>query len=274
MSKSDAALPRCTILKNARLGFSDRILCSLATPALAASRNDIWSQEYWAKKGNVPLFMFRKRLGAPTTGEPPRPVLFLVHGSSVTWRIFDLDTPGHGEYSIMNVFARWGFDVWTMDHENYGKSGRTSGNSDIASGAQDLKTAMEVVERETGRQKAHFMGESSGALRAGLFATLEPERVDRLVLAAFTYKGTESPTLKKRAEQVEHFRTHNMRKCDRAMIESIFTRDKAGTTNPAVGKILADVELQFGDQAPTGTYLDMTANLPVLDPGKCRRLFC
>jgi acetyl esterase/lipase len=77
------------------LGFSARILCSLATPALAASRNDIWSQEYWAKKGNVPLFMFRKRLGAPTTGEPPRPVLFLVHGSSVTWRIFDLDTPGH-----------------------------------------------------------------------------------------------------------------------------------------------------------------------------------
>ena len=52
------------------------------------------------------------------------------------------------------------------------------------------------------------------------------------------------------------------------MIESIFTRDKAGTTDPAVGKILADVELQFGDQAPTGTYLDMTANLPVVDPRK------
>jgi hypothetical protein len=66
--------------------------------------------------------MFRKRLGAPAVGEPPRHVLFLVHGSSVTWRIFDLVTPGHGEYSIMNVFARWGFDVWTMDHENYGKS--------------------------------------------------------------------------------------------------------------------------------------------------------
>ena len=59
-----------------------------------------------------------------------------------------------------------------------------------------------------------------------------------------------------------------MRLRDRAMIESIFTRDKAGTTDPAVGKILADVELQFGDQVPTGTYLDMTANLPVVDPKK------
>ena len=37
------------------------------------------------------------------------------------------------------------------------------------------------------------------------------------------------------------------------MIESIFTRDKAGTTDPAVGNFLADVEPQFGDQAPTRT---------------------
>jgi pimeloyl-ACP methyl ester carboxylesterase len=268
MHKTDIVLPRRTVLISAGLGIGAGILSGLATSAEAAVGPDIWSQDYWAKKGDVPLFMFRKRLGAPTANDPPRPVLFLVHGSSVTWRIFDLETPGHGEYSMMNVFARWGFDVWTMDHENYGKSGRTGGNSNIASGAQDLKAAMQIVVRETGRQKAHFMGESSGALRAGAYATIEPERVDRLVLAAFTYKGTESPTLKKRAEQLEYFRTHNMRKRDRAMIESIFTRDKPGTTDPAVGKILADVELQFGEQVPSGTYLDMTANLPVVDPKK------
>jgi pimeloyl-ACP methyl ester carboxylesterase len=268
MHKTDIVLPRRTVLISAGLGIGAGILSGLATSAEAAAGPDIWSQDYWAKKGDVPLFMFRKRLGAPTANDPPRPVLFLVHGSSVTWRIFDLETPGHGEYSMMNVFARWGFDVWTMDHENYGKSGRTGGNSNIASGAQDLKAAMQIVVRETGRQKAHFMGESSGALRAGAYATIEPERVDRLVLAAFTYKGTESPTLKKRAEQLEYFRTHNMRKRDRAMVESIFTRDKPGTTDPAVGKILADVELQFGEQVPSGTYLDMTANLPVVDPKK------
>jgi len=268
MKESKVVLARRAVLKTAGLGVGAGLLSGAATPAQAASDGDIWSAEYWTKKGDVPLYIFRKRLGAPKAGEAPRPVLFLVHGSSVTWRIFDLDTPGHGEYSMMNVFARWGFDVWTMDHENYGKSGRTSGNSDIASGAQDLKAAMQVVVKETGRQKAHFMGESSGALRAGLYASLEPQHVDRLVLAAFTYKGTESPTLKKRAEQLEYFRTHNMRKRDRAMIESIFTRDKAGTTDPAVGKVLADVELQFGEEAPTGTYLDMTANLPVVDPVK------
>jgi pimeloyl-ACP methyl ester carboxylesterase len=95
-----------------------------------------------------------------------------------------------------------------------------------------------------------------------------PERVDRLVLAAFTYKGTDSPTLTKRAEQLEYYRTHNMRKRDREMVRSIATRDKPGTSELAAVEALADVEMQFGDQIPTGTYLDMTANLPVVDPKK------
>jgi alpha-beta hydrolase superfamily lysophospholipase len=168
----------------------------------------------------------------------------------------------------MNEFARYGFDCWTMDHENYGKSGRTSGNSDIKSGVEDLKAAVEVVTRETGRQKFHFLGESSGAIRAGAYAMVAPERIDRLVLAAFTYKGEGSPTLAKRAEQVDYYRSHNMRKRDRDMIRSIATRDKPGTSDQAAVEALADVEMQFGDQVPTGTYLDMVANLPLVDPRK------
>ena len=229
----------------------------------------IWSHEYWAKKGDVSLYMFRKRAGAPKPGETPLPVLFLVHGSSISSRnSFDLTVPGHGEYSVMNTFAQYGFDVWTMDHENYGRSSRTSGNSDIASGVEDLKAGVEVVIRETGREKIHMFGESSGGLRAGAYAMAKPQRIDRLVLSAFTYKGEGSPTLTQRAKQLDYYRTHNTRLRDRAMIKSIFTRDKPGTSDPALGDYLADQELKFGDQVPTGTYLDMTANLPVVDPKK------
>src|SRR5262249_17570699 len=91
-----------------------------------------------------------------------------------------------------------------------------------------------------------------------------------LVLLAFTYKGEGSPTLARRAEQLAYYRSHNTRLRDRAMIRSIFTRDKPGTSEPEVAEALADAELVFGDQAPTGTYLDMTANLPVVDPTKVR----
>ena len=68
------------------------------------------------------------------------PVLFLIHGSSNSSRSsFDLATPGKGEYSVMNVFAQLGYDVWTMDHENYGRSSQTQANSDIASGVKDIQ---------------------------------------------------------------------------------------------------------------------------------------
>ncbi len=269
MKPFNQPLGRRAVIKGAGVGLAAGGI-SAALPArnavAAMEGGEVWSGEYWAKKGDVPLWMFRKRIGAPKAGEPSRPVLFFVHGSSVTSRCFDLNVPGKGEYSVMNEFARNGFDCWTMDHENYGKSGRTSGNSDIKSGVEDLKTAVEVVARETGRQKYHFIGESSGAIRAGAYAMIAPERVDRLVLAAFTYKGEGSPTLTKRAEQVDYYRTHNMRKRDRDMIRSIATRDKPGTSDQAAVEALADVEMQFGDQVPTGTYLDMVANLPLVDP--------
>jgi pimeloyl-ACP methyl ester carboxylesterase len=260
---------RRDVIKGAGLGLIAGTFADVM-PAQAApvEGSEIWSSEYWAKKGDVPLWMYRKRLGAPKPGEPAKPVVFFVHGSSVTSRVFDLKVPGKGEYSVMNEFARYGFDCWTMDHENYGKSGRTSGNSDIASGVEDLKAAAEVLTRETGQAKFHFIGESSGALRAGAYAMVAPDKINRLVFAAFTYKGEGSPTLKKRAEQLDYYRTHNMRKRDREMIRSIATRDKPGTSDVAAIEALADVELQFGDQIPTGTYLDMTANLPVVLPEK------
>ena len=273
MKYLDRLLARRAVIKGTALGLSASVVAGLKgalaqSAAQSSESGEISSSEYWAKKGDVPLWMYRKRLGAPQAGEPSRPVLFFVHGSSISSRAFDLNVAGHGEYSVMNEFARYGFDCWTMDHENYGRSGRTSGNSDIASGVEDLKAAVEIVTRETGRHKFHFLGESSGALRAGAYAMVAPERIDRLVFAAFTYKGEGSPTLAKRAEQLAYFRSHNMRKRDRDMIRSITTRDKPGTSDPAAVEALADVELQFGDQVPTGTYLDMTANLPVVKPEK------
>jgi len=194
-------------------------------------------------------------------------VLFLVHGSSNSARpSFDLTVPGKGEYSLMNVFARLGYDVWTMDHENYGRSSRTDSNSDIANGAADLAAAAPVVARETGAERFHYLGESSGALRAAVFAAKEPSRVERLVLTAFTYTGRDSPTLAERAKRLPEYRASNRRRRDRAMIRSIFTRDMPGTSDMAVAEALADAELVHGEEIPTGTYLDMTANLPVVQP--------
>ncbi len=181
---------RRTLLKLAGAGLAASPFAPRRAAAAPPALEKPWTAEYWAKKGDVSLYLFRKRAGAPVKGEPPRPVLFLVHGSSISSRpTFDLAVPGKGEYSLMNVFAGYGLDVWTMDHESYGRSTRTEGNSDIRSGAEDLEAGSALVARETGQQKMHFMGESSGALRAAAFAVARPERIDRLVLMAFTYTG-------------------------------------------------------------------------------------
>jgi alpha-beta hydrolase superfamily lysophospholipase len=238
-------------------------------PANNRTNEKIWSAEYWAKKGELSLYIFRKRLGAPKSGEPAKPILFLAHGSSVSARpTFDLTVPGHDDYSVMDKFAEYGFDVWTMDFEGYGKSSIGPGNSDIASGVEDLKLASEVIMRETRQTRFHIYGESSGALRAGAFAMAAPERVDRLALGSFTWTGQGSSTLAKRSENLDFYRTHNLRPRNRDMVRSIFTRDKAGTSDPAVAEAMADAELKFGDSVPTGTYLDMTTRLPLVDPLK------
>lgn len=272
----DEAPTRRDLFKSASLGIG--LGAALAAPllpriaeaaAMVPGTDPVWYGEYWAEKGPVRLAMYRKRKTAPRAGEKPLPVLFLVHGSSLSGRgSFDITAPGIGEYSLMNVFARLGYDVWTMDHEGYGRSTQTAGNSDIASGVEDLKAASIVLARETRQSKYSFFGESSGALRAAAFAVARPEAAERLMLAALTYTGKDSPTLGKRAEDTEYFRTHNRRKRDLAMIRSIFTRDKPGTSDPRLGDVIAKYELQFGDSVPTGTYLDMTANLPVVDPTK------
>src|SRR5262249_56988981 len=117
----------------------------------------------------------------------------------------------------------------------------------------------------------HCYGTSSGSIRAAAYAQVEPDRVDRLVLVAFTYKGAGAPEIANRAKQIEFYRNNNRRKRDAAMIRSIFTRDgHASSYDPAVPEAIAAMELTFGDQVPSGTYLDMAAHLPLVDPTKVR----
>ena len=225
---------------------------------------EIISQEYWPTKGGVKLFVFRKFKGAPEG----KPVLILLHGSSLcALPSYDLRVPGRGsEYSMMDICAERGYDVWTMDHEGYGRSDRTSANSNIAMAVDDIGAMLPIVQKETGRSRYHFYGQSSGGLRAVAFAQAHPECVDRLVLDAFVWTGEGSATLKKRAEGLADYRRSNMRKLERSNLVGIFHRDMAGTAEQTVAETVADSQLSYGDAVPSGTFIDMCSILPVVDP--------
>ena len=230
----------------------------------------ILSNEYTASKGNVNLYIFRKRLSGSSEAQlKSKPLLFLVHGSSMSARSsYDLTVPGGDDYSLMDVFASYGFDVWTMDHEGYGRSSHTDGNSDIASGVEDLKAGTELIRKETGIEQYAFFGQSSGAIRAAAFANTCPERVERLALAALVWTGQGSPTLSKRRERLEEWRSKNWRAVDLEFFKSMHNRDKPGLSDDAVPVAMDAAEKPYGGTVPTGTYFDMCAKLPLVDPTK------
>lgn len=231
---------------------------------------DIKGEEYWAKRGAINLFLFRRYSPSARAANPQKPVLFLVHGSSFSARTaYDLDIPGQGDYSLMKTFAGLGYDVWTMDHEGYGKSSHTDGFSYIADGVEDIKAATPIIENQTNKSSFCFFGSSSGALRAGAFANTHPEKVKKLALAALVWTGDGSPTLLKRAEKINEWRETNRRTVDEEAYKEIFTRDVEGLTIPELPSVAAAAEMKNGGgSVPNGTYIDMCVNLPVVDPKK------
>jgi pimeloyl-ACP methyl ester carboxylesterase len=183
--------------------------------------------------------------------------------------VFDLQIPGRPESSTMDWFARLGYDTWCFDCEGYGRSDKTRAvNADIACGADDLAVVSEYIMKQNGGQKLLTYGSSSGALRAALFAQRQPERVQRLALDAMVWTGEGSPTLADRKKRLAAYRANNRRPIDRDMIRSIFTRDHPGTSDMSIVESFADAVLALDSSMPTGTYLDMSANLPVCDPEK------
>jgi pimeloyl-ACP methyl ester carboxylesterase len=225
----------------------------------------ITGREHWTTKGSIRLFLWEKA-AAPAPG--PRGTILFVHGSSMaSTPTFDLQVPGRPDSSAMDHFARLGYDTWCVDMEGYGRSDKQRDiNFDIANGADDLSAASEYIMKTRGVEGFHVYGISSGALRAALFAQRHPERVRRLALDAFVWTGKGSPTLAERTRRLPEFRSKNRRPIDRAFVRSIFERDHPGTADDATIEAFAAAILALDDSVPTGTYVDMCANLPVVDP--------
>ena len=228
----------------------------------------IRGEEHWTDKGSdVRLFLWNKHGGGPSG--PAGRILF-VHGSSMASQpTFDLQVPGRADSSAMDFFAARGYDTWCVDMEGYGRSTKTrDNNAPIAYGADDCFAAAAYIHKLRGKRPLLVYGISSGALRAALFTQRHPDMVARLALDAMVWTGEGSPTLAERSKRLPEFRTKNRRPIDRKFVRSIFERDHPGTADDIVIEAFADAILALDDSVPTGTYVDMCANLPVCDPEK------
>ena len=225
-------------------------------------------EEHWTQKGaDVRLFLWNKHNG--DASGPAGRILF-VHGSSMASQpTFDLHVPGRADASAMDFFAARGYDTWCLDMEGYGRSTKTrDNNAPITYGADDCFAAASYIQKLRGDRPLLVYGISSGALRGALFAQRHPKMVARLALDAMVWTGEGSPTLAERRKRLSQFRGSNRRPIDRKFVRSIFERDHPGTADDAVIEAFADAILALDDSVPTGTYVDMCANLPICDPTK------
>lgn len=138
-------------------------------------------------------------------------VLFIHGGYSPSVVAYDLE---YRDYSWMGQLAHAGFDVFAMTHTGYGASPKPMMddpcNVDAAYQAQlipkvlrqacaprypyklvssatewdEIESVVDYVRRLRQTEKVGLVGWSTGAPRAGGFAAMHPDRVDKLVLLA------------------------------------------------------------------------------------------
>jgi pimeloyl-ACP methyl ester carboxylesterase len=172
------------------------------------------------------------------------------------------------EASVMDWFATRGFDTWCFDCRGYGRSYKGEDVlATIADGADDAGAASDYI-RARGGGPLLVYGISSGALRAAMFAERNPGRVARLALDAMVWTGAGSPTLEARRTKLDQWRASVRRPVDAAFMWSIFNRDHPGTVHERFAQPFIDQVLALDDSMPNGTYIDMCANLPLVDPAK------
>jgi pimeloyl-ACP methyl ester carboxylesterase len=228
-------------------------------------QTNVIGAEHWTNKGDVKLFLWNKCAGAPA--QSVGTILF-VHGSSMASQpTFDLDVPGRPDSSVMDWFAKRGYDCWCVDMEGYGRSTKDrDNNAPISFGADDCYAAATYIRKLRGDRRLLVYGISSGALRAALFAERHPDTVDRLALDATVWTGEGSPTLHERRKKLPEYQSKNRRPIDRAFVHSIFNRDHPGTAEDRVIEAFADAILKLDSSVPTGTYVDMCSKLPLVNP--------
>jgi pimeloyl-ACP methyl ester carboxylesterase len=157
----------------------------------------------------VGLFLREKALAATLQQEAPH-VVIMVHGGFATSVVaYDLQ---YKDYSFMAALARWGFDVFALSHTGYAPSPQPlmddPCNVDdefqpeliphvlkkatpphypfklVSSRTEwdELATVVDYIRKLRNVQRVSFVGWSTGTPRAGGFAALHPELVDKLVM--------------------------------------------------------------------------------------------
>jgi pimeloyl-ACP methyl ester carboxylesterase len=176
-------------------------LLVLATP-LASADDAIVGIEHKAEslsaKDGAPLRLYvwekHRRDIAPEEFTRSGRIVLLAHGATISGRVdFDLQFPPDKNgltYSLMDYLASQGYDVFSVDYQNYGRSDRHSCGLCVTTqaAANDVNAAADYIRKLRGVERIYLLGWSWGASTTALFAQQHPPpcqnscRPDRILI--------------------------------------------------------------------------------------------
>ena len=232
----------------------------LATIGTAASQT-INGTEHWVNNGNIRLYVWEKYMGSPAG----KPIVVLCHGSATAGKeSFDLQVPGKATYSLMDVLAPAGFDVFAPDVRGFGRSTHPEGLMTTMEASLDLNAVVDYILKERKASKVYLLGWSWGTQYGGMFVMAQPGKVEKY--ASYAQMHLNSPDIAKRRPRVDIFRQNPYITIPEAGWKPRFYSMTPADANDsevvdAYAKAAAQVELK----SPTGPQLDMVTIMPMIN---------
>src|SRR6266516_8139711 len=126
------------------------VLLAVLASVLPVAAQEVSGAEHWVAHAGLKLYIWEKYLGSPAG----KPVVVLAHGSTSAGReSFDLQVPGKPSYSLMDVLAREGFDVFALDTRGFGRSTRPEGHMTTQEASEDLNAVVDYLLKLRGSQQ-------------------------------------------------------------------------------------------------------------------------
>ncbi|HYU19822.1 MAG TPA: alpha/beta hydrolase [Chloroflexota bacterium] len=185
-------------------------------------------------------------------------IVLVLHGATTSGRVnYDVQVPGvplERSFSLMDQLSARGYDVWTLDYQNYGRSDHHDCGLCVTTeaAARDVEAVAEFILGLRKAERLHLIGWSLGAQTGGLFAQRHPDRVNRLVLYAplLDLQGPPPPT--------DEFRTNN---------EAALTGFFHPTARvPEAVQAYLQAALEVDAQSPNGVLVDWRTDPMKIDP--------
>ncbi|HET6460148.1 MAG TPA: alpha/beta hydrolase [Syntrophales bacterium] len=232
----------------------------LAMTGSAASQT-INGVEHWVDNGNIRLYVWEKYIGSPAG----KPIVVLCHGSATAGKeSFDLQVRGKADYSLMDVLAQAGFDVFAPDVRGFGRSTHPDGHMTTMEASQDLNAVVDFILKKRGITKVNLLGWSWGTQYGGMFVMAQPGKVAKYI--SYAQMHMNSPDIAKRRPRVDTFRKNPYITIpEPGWKPRFYSMTPAEANDPEVIDAYAKAAAQVEVKSPTGPQLDMVTIMPMIN---------